>query len=108
MRARTNPTDGFNGAMKHLNEALLALFLACGVYAETQGMAETSQFICYGPVMANISSVGPHQCLDGLDGASQAQATTEVVVWLNEEGNPIRTETNRIAATPAFQETVSR
>lgn len=94
--------------MKRLNQALLALFLACGVNAEAHGMAETTQFICHGTVMANISSVGPDQCLDGLDDASQAQDTTEVVVWVNEEGDPIRTETNRVAATPAFQETVSR
>jgi hypothetical protein len=92
--------------MKRLNQALLALFLACGVYAEGEGMAETSHFISYGPVVANIY-IGPHS-LGELDGAPRAQATTEVVVSVNEDGDTIRTKTNRVTAAPTLQETVSR
>lgn len=58
-------------------------------------------------VVTNIS-VGPDDCLDPLDGASQAEPATEVVVWVNEDGDLIRTETNRVAATPAPQENVGR
>lgn len=53
-------------------------------------------------------SVGSKRCLGELDGASQAQSASEVVVWVNEDGDLIRTETNRAAATTAPQENVSR
>jgi hypothetical protein len=52
--------------------------------------------------------VGANHGLGGLDGASQAQSTAEVVVWVNENGDVIRTETNGLVATPTPQENVSR
>jgi hypothetical protein len=92
--------------MKRLNQALLALLLACGVYAEAQGKTDNRRPVAR-PVVADIS-VGLKHCLGEQDGASQAQSATEVVVWVNEDGDLIRTETNRVAATPALQENVSR
>ncbi|KAJ5570537.1 Glycoside hydrolase superfamily [Penicillium hispanicum] len=70
--------------MKYLSLAGLALFLACGVQAESQG---------------------PGHCSGDLDDASQAQSVTEVVVWVNENGDRLGTETNHhaAAATPAPQ-----
>ncbi|KAJ5168045.1 Glycoside hydrolase superfamily [Penicillium canariense] len=79
LRVRTNPTQGFDGVMKRLNQALLVFF---------------SHAAC------------PDHCLAALNGASQAQSEAEVVVWVNEDGDLISTETTRVAATAAPQETV--
>lgn len=92
--------------MRRLSQALLALLFACSVHAEARGKRGTSQFLSHRPV-ADLS-VGPGRCFGPLDGASQPQSASEVVVWVNEDGDTIRTETNRVTATPMLQENVSR
>lgn len=51
--------------------------------------------------------IGPNKCLD-LDGSSQSQASAEVVVWVNEDGDTIRTETNHLPATSELHPNVRR
>lgn len=91
--------------MKRLSQALLAFVLATGIYAESQG-----KFI-YRLDSSWLSKTNekkdPNQCL-GLDGPSEAHTTAEVVVWVNEDGHTIRTETNHLPATSELHEKVSR
>lgn len=73
--------------MKRLNQALLAIFLACGVYAESQGKSN-DQLRCMKSADSCVAQ----------DGCLETVIPLEVVVYVK-NGVPIRTETNRIAAT---------
>lgn len=81
--------------MKRLNQALLAIFLACGVYAESQGEYFRNR---HRMEIAN-SGVAPDECPQTIP--------LEVVVWVNENGIPISTQTDRMTATSTLQEHVS-
>ncbi|KAJ5679697.1 hypothetical protein N7462_007941 [Penicillium macrosclerotiorum] len=67
--------------MRRLAQALVALFVACGAHAEFQG---------------------PDHCLGELHDSSQARSVAEVVVWVNEDGDLLSTETTHATVTPAL------
>lgn len=87
--------------MKRLSQALLAFALAAGIHAEVQGMSSNSTWL------SKVNEkTDPNQCLD-LNGLLQTHTPSEVVVWVNEDGDTIRTETSLLPAATELQSNVS-
>ncbi|KAJ5086857.1 hypothetical protein NUU61_008164 [Penicillium alfredii] len=83
--------------MKRLCQALLALSLTCGVWAESQGRK--------GPNVISDTRkktpANPSPCTDEKQCVRELQTVSvaEVVVWVNEQGAPISTETSHSPTT---------